>query len=266
MKTFLVGNCSADHLFSLQDPDAPTETQLELAVARALSCVYPAHQCIIFGGGFRYDERVYRPDLALVARDYSHWFVIEVELLSHSFEKHVLPQVRAFRYGVPQPDCATILARELAVSHGQAQTLVENVPRSVAVVANKRDVAWEIALRSHDIQFMSVAVFRAHNGVEAVEVDGMLEILTESLGFGLYSATDRSLRFHRAVRLPAGPVLISDPSGTTSSWTVTVVGDTTWVTKDVGLPDLEHQSHVQVIRTIEGRLSLRRPRPVRVEF
>lgn len=266
MKTFLVGDCAADHLYALQDPDASSETELEFAVAKALSCVYPTHKCIVFGGGFRYDERIYRPDLALVAKDYSHWFVIEVELVSHSFEKHVLPQVRAFRYGEPQADCVTVLARELGVPRGRAMTLVEMVPRSVAVIANKRDNGWEIALRAHDIQLLSVAVFRTTSGVEAVEVDGELEILSESLGFGLYSATDRSLRFHRAVRLPTGPVQISDPSGTTSSWTVSVVGDTTWVTKDFGLPDLEHGTHVQVIRTIEGQLSLRRPRSTRVEF
>lgn len=260
MRTLIVGECAPDRLYRMTDPDAPNEAEFEFAVVKALSCVYSSYRCVVFGGGFRYDDRVYRPDLALVARDFSHWFVIEVELVSHSFDGHVLPQVRAFQYGFPEPDCATVLARELAVSREQARTLIDFVPHSVAVVANKREARWEIALRALTIQMLTISVFRSVKGVDAMEVDGTLEVLAESLGFGIYSATDRSLRFHKTLRLPAGPVQIDDPAGAPASWTVTPSDGATWVTKDVGAPDIEHGTHLQLIRTVDGRLSFRRPR------
>jgi hypothetical protein len=244
----------------MTDPDAPNEMEFQSWVAKVLSCVYPNYLCVLFEGSFAYYDRSYRPDLALVAKDFSHWFVIEVELVSHSFEKHVLPQVRAFCYGTAGPDCVSVLSRELGVSSEKARTLVELVPRAVVVIANKREPHWEIALGAHNIQLLAVSVFRSKNGLDAVELDGTLEVFSESLGFGIYSVTDRSLRFHKGLRLHAGSVQINDPAGGLALWTVTPAGDVTWVTKDVGFPDIEDGAYVQIIRTIDGRLSIRRPR------
>jgi hypothetical protein len=256
----LVGDCVVDRLYQMSDPDAPSESEFEYAVAKALSCMCSAdYQCIVFGGSFQYDDRCHRPDLALVAKDFSHWFIIEVELVSHSFEGHVLPQATAFQYGEPQSDCVSVLCRELALSQERARTFIRHVPRRVAVIANKRDRRWRIALDAHKIQFLTVSVFRSTIGIEALEVDGTLEVLKESLGFGVYSATDRSLRFPRTVKLPVGTVQINDPGGSISSWTVVHDDRFTWVTKEVGVPDIPDRSHVQIIRAIGGRLSLRRP-------
>ncbi|HZR86485.1 MAG TPA: hypothetical protein VFB02_06760 [Bradyrhizobium sp.] len=259
MRRIVVGNCVKERLLRLVDPDAPTEAEFEQQVVRALSCFFPNHQCIVFTGGFRLDGEVLRPDLALFPADYSHWFVVEVELTSHSFERHVLPQVRAFRYGEPLDDCASQIAKALNISVPQATTLVRHVPRNVAVVMNKREPTWEIALRSHSIQLLIVSAFSSEAGLDAVELDGDLEVFQESLGFGLYSATDRSLRFPTSVRLPTGRIQIHDPLGSTSLWTVARDGVYAWITKDVGLPSIPHDSHIQLLRTVDGRITLKRP-------
>src|SRR5712691_2053095 len=112
MKIILIGDCAPDRIYRMSDPYAPYENEFELAVAKILSCIYSTYHCVMFSGGFLYGDRLYRPDLALVSKDLSHWFVLEVELVSHSLERHVLPQALAFRYGDPQQDCVTLLARE----------------------------------------------------------------------------------------------------------------------------------------------------------
>jgi hypothetical protein len=260
MRRILVGECSAERIYQLSDPDASSESEFEYSVARMLSCVYPTYQCVIFGGSFQYDDRIYKPDLALVAKDFSHWFIIEVELVSHSLDVHVLPQVRAFRYGTLGDDCISILSRQLNVSIEQAKTLVDRVPRTVVVIANKRDHKWEIALGAHNIQLLAVSSFRSINGVYAVEIDGTLEVVEESLGFGIYSATDRSIRFPATAKFPLGLVQIDDPLGSLSSWAITRDTRHTWITKESGAPDILDGSHVQIIRSVVGRLSLRRAR------
>ncbi len=262
VRTIFVGECTPDKIFHVSDPDAPSESQFEFMVVRALSCVYPNYLCFVFGGSFRYDDRFCRPDLALVARDYSHWFIVEVELTSHSLEGHVLPQAKAFRYGDPQSDCVPSLSRELNIEAKQAQTFLNLVPRSVLVVANKRLATWEIALRSHDVQVLTVSVFQSRAGVDAVEVDGTLEVVSEHLGFSTYSAADRSLRFPKTVKLPIGQIQINDPEGGVSTWTVAPTGGAMWVTKNVGVPNIRDGSYVQLIRTIDRRLSLRHPLPL----
>jgi hypothetical protein len=258
MSTFVVGDCVQQNLFERWDADATSETQFEYIVAKALSCIYSKYNCILFGGGFRLDDQVSRPDLALIAKDYSHWFIIEVELITHSLQGHVLPQVRAFQYGDPQPDCVKILARETGLPASQIQTFLRAVPRSVAVIVNKRNREWEIALGSLQVQMLTVTAFKSSAGVEAVEVDGQLAVLQEHLGFGTFSATYRSLRFPASVKLPDGEIMIADSDGSTGTWTVIRDGAVAWITKTIGVPDILHGSQIQLVRTYGGRISIRR--------
>jgi hypothetical protein len=260
MRTVLVGDCAVGLSFRADDPDAPNEDEIEYAAVKALSCIYTEYDCVVFTGGFRYDEQVLRPDLALVAKDRSHWFVIEVELVSHSLERHVLPQVRAFRYGEPEPDCITALARELKIDPGAAATLVRYVPRSVAVIANKRIVQWEYSLQALSAQLLTVAKFTTAKGEQAIELAGALEVVSRSRGFGKYSATDRSIQFPRASGLRAGKVQLSDLNGNPALWTAQETTESIWLTKDLGTPDLPDGKFVQLVETVDGRFSLRLPR------
>lgn len=259
MKRLLVGDEGSDRVFQLSDPDGPSEGEFEHKVARVLTQLYPHYRCILFSGSFLHDAEIFRPDMALVARDFSNWFVIEVELTSHSFERHVLPQVKAFRYGTPLPDCVTQLAAGLSVTQAQAQTLIEHVPRAVAVIVNRRETSWEIALRAHTIQLLAVSAYASLAGLEAFELDGEIDVIRESLGFGIYLATDRSLRFPKSVRLPLGQIQISDPAGAPSLWSVARDEQYAWITKDIGVPSIPNGSHIQLIRTFDGKITLRRP-------
>ena len=148
MTTIFVGECTKNNLFEIWDADAAREAEFEFIVAKALICIYRGYHCFPFGGTFKLEDNISRPDIALVAKDMSHWFVIEVELISHSLDGHVLPQIRTFRYGEPQPDCISVLSRELSMDRSQIKTFLMTVPRAVAVIANKRHRDWEIALRS----------------------------------------------------------------------------------------------------------------------
>lgn len=259
MRRVVVGGCTPENIFEMNDPSIPGETEFEYSVAEALTCLYPNYTCVVFGGSFQYDDRVFHPDLALVAKDFSHWFIIEVELVSHSLNGHVIPQVRAFKYGSPLADCAGSLSEKLGISRQQAHTLIEWIPRSVVVIANQRDPKWEFALNALDIQLLSVSILSSSRGVKALEVDGVIEVFEENLGFGVYSATDRSVRFHKLTGLPVGLVQINDTAGILATWQVVQDGDTTWVTKKDGYPLLENGTYVQLIKTFDNRFSFRQP-------
>jgi hypothetical protein len=194
-----------------------------------------------------------------VSRDdhYSHWFIIEVELTSHSLTRHVLPQIRAFQYGTPEPDCVTVLARETKLPAEQIKTFLSIVPRSVAVIANKRNRDWEIALESHQVQYLTVSAYRSSKGVEAIEIDGRLSVLKEHLGYGVFFATDRTLRFPKTVNLPDGEVMIDDVHGVSSMWFVSRDAQYAWITRRIGTPDLQNEATIQLTREHGGRISIR---------
>jgi hypothetical protein len=213
----------------------------------------------MFAGSFRYDDRFYRPDMALIANDFSHWFIIEVELVTHSFENHVLPQVRAFQYGEWQPDCIPSLARSGFIKAEQAQTLLSYVPRTVAVIANKWNSDWQAGLSALQVQLVSISVFRSFVGDEAVELNGKLEGFAAHLGWGKYTAVDRSLVFPKELTLPDGKVQINDPEGSLAIWNVRRDTNHVWVAKESGTPDFVDESYIQLIRTVAGGFSFRRP-------
>ena len=150
-----------------------------------------------------------------------------------------------------------MLAKALSRDGSQIQTLLMAVPRSVVVIANKRHRDWEIALRSLQVQLLAVSAFNSSAGLQAVEIDGKLIARKEHLGFGQYFATDRALRFHRAIQLPDGEIMIDNFDGSGSMWTVTRDGTSAWVTKNLGLPDIANGAFIQMIRVFGGRFSIR---------
>jgi hypothetical protein len=257
MRKVMIAPCQADQIFAMTDPDLPNETEFEAITLRAFGCIYPQYQCVVFGGKFFHEEEYRKPDLAMVARDRSHWFVVEVELVSHSLEGHVLPQIRALRYGEPQKDCAEILSREMGIDLGEALTLITRVPRAVLVVANKPRSDWEHAVRAHQAQYVVVTRFQSASGREAFEIDGVLAAAKESLGFGIYSAADAMIRFVAAVKLPDGQIQMESNGSGASLWQVIRDDRYAWVAKASGRLDLPDGVHVQLIRTIDGRITLR---------
>ncbi len=258
MKYFLVGECKKENVFQLVDPTQFLEVEFEAEVVKALTCLLPDYFCGVFAGTFKLDGQRRSSDLALIHRHFTHWFVIEVELTSHSFESHVLPQVRCFQYGEPEDSCITSLCRGFkGLDADRAKSILQHVPRFVAVVANRAEPQWEAQLRAVEVQMLTVSVLRDYQGRSGYEMEGKLNVQRESIGFAKYSAPDNSLRLPKSCGLPVGQIQIEDPFGVVATWVVREDGNTLWITKEKGFISLGHDSYVQVIRTIEGRLSLK---------
>ena len=260
MKKIMVGECAADSTFDLVDPTSFIESDFEAEAVKALMCLQPDYFCGIFAGKFFLEGDCRIPDLALIHKNMSHWFVVEVELANHSFERHVLPQVRCFRYGEPDESCITSLVRgfpNLNLSCERAETLLKHIPRYVAVVGNIPNTAWTNVLRALDTQYLTVSVYRNHVGCTAYEMEGFLVVPEESLGFAIYSATDNCFRIQKISEIPIGDVQITDQFGNIGNWTVQETDECLWISKNKGYILVPHNSYVQIIRTSEGRIFLR---------
>src|ERR1700723_1024466 len=98
MKRFSDTECRKENVFRQLGPTAFSEIEFEAEVVRALTCLLPNYFCGVFAGSFLLDDERRSADLALIHKTLSHWFVVEVELASHSLSAHVLPQVRCLRF------------------------------------------------------------------------------------------------------------------------------------------------------------------------
>lgn len=257
MRKLLTGECHPDNIYHLVDPTTYIEADFEAEVVKALTCLMPDYQCGVFAGSFvlEGDRRV--ADLALVHKSLSHWFVVEVELAGHSFEHHVLPQVRCFRYGEPEHTCVTSLVRAFAgFTRGQAEDLLRSIPRYVAVVGNLPDPIWASQLNAVDTQYLTVSVYQDRNGRTAHEVEGRLFVRSHSVGFARFSAIDNCLRIPRGCGLPLGCIQIVDQFGNAGVWTVRDESGDLWIQKEHGPALIDHNSLVQIIRNYEGKISI----------
>lgn len=258
MKKLLTGECHPDNIFHLVDPTQFLEGDFEAEVVKALSCLMPEYMCGIFAGAFVLEGERRMADLALVHKSLSHWFVVEVELAGHSLEHHVLPQVRCFRYGEPEDSCVTSLVRAFSIlTREQAVSLLNYIPRYVAVVGNLPDQNWTTKLSAVDVQHLTVSIYKDRNGRSAHEVEGRLTVRAASLGFARFSAIDNCLRIPRGCGLPVGNLQIVDQFGNLADWTVREEAGVLWIRKDRGPALIAHDSYVQIIRSFDGRVSIR---------
>lgn len=258
MKRVLTGDCDDNNVFDLLDPTGFLEAAFEAEVVKALTCLEPDYWCGVFAGTFILEGERRSADLALIQKNLSHWFVVEVELAGHSLEDHVLPQVRCFRYGEPEQSCVTSLVRAFSsLSIAQATALLTYVPRHVVVIGNLPNPVWTTALQALDAQHLTLSIYKNRSGHTAHEVEGRLVARTESLGFARYSAVDGCLRLPQGCGLQVGQVQLIDQFGNPAIWIVRENLGTLWVSKERGPALLKHGSYVQLIRTCDGRLVLR---------
>ena len=126
-----------------------------------------------------------RPDLALVDRQYRFWWVIEVEIATHSLGGHVLPQVQTFVEGRYGPDHARALKRaEDGFNYDKLLAMMSGEQPEVVVIANRHIEAWERGIRNEGAHFCVMDVFRSENNRDIFVFDGRLptpdlECLTE---------------------------------------------------------------------------------------
>ena len=184
--------------------------------------------------------------------------MLEVELAGHSLKQHVLPQARCFRYGDPEESCVTSLTHAFAhISRRDAESILHYIPRYVAVISNIMDLEWKFSLEGLDVQYLVASVYKNSSDKTAHELDGHLTARTDSLGFARYSAIDNCMRIRGDCGLPVGSVQIIDQFGNLGAWTIREDKGRLWISKDNGPVLLEHESYVQIIRTYDGRISIR---------
>lgn len=247
MKTILLKNSHTMRL-SLADPTQVAEDDFEKVAIETLKELYPDCHVFSYKPTIMHDGVGWKPDVAVVAKDYSYWFVIEVEIASHSLQKHVLPQVRAIRLGEYSESACAWLARALNIAKDVAETIIRYVPRYTAVVTNHEDGGWAAVLAAENTELITIASYEGSGADRtALFVDGSLAPAQMSLGFGKVVVT------MQVVTLPAGAFWrsqtyrIMDPWGS-ANWTCHVEGNTAWLTKNQGIIQLPDACWVHLIQ------------------
>lgn len=247
MKTILLKNSHTLRL-GLADPTPVAENDFECIVIDTLSELYPSCHVFSYKPIITHDAVRWKPDVAVVAKDFSYWFVIEVEIASHSLYKHVLPQVRAIRLGEYGESACEWLSRALSITTDIADTIIRYVPRYTAVVTNHEDREWASALAAENTQLITIASYEGDKADRsALFVDGSLAPAQLSLGFGKVIATMQVVKLSAGTFWKNQTYRIVDPAGS-ANWTCHVESETAWLTKNRGLIQMPTDCWVHFIQ------------------
>jgi hypothetical protein len=243
-------------VFDKADATDCCEATFEATAVRVLGRLYS--DCHVFSfKELLFDWRCgWRPDIAIVDRSFAYWFIVEVEIITHSLEKHVLPQVRGLRDGEFSLGASSELARRVGVNADQAATLLRYVPRYTAVVANGEDAKWATALESEDIQFLSISSYTRDRGPPAFVVGGVLRATQRCVGYGTVYATDRSIRTAAGSFWVRDSYVVVDEYGK-SEWSCHVSGGGVWLSKTRGTLPFRNCSPVQILSLTDDVLHIR---------
>jgi hypothetical protein len=245
--------------FELCDPSGVKEEDFTDLALRVLQRLRPDCTLFPFHPKVFHDDAVWTPDLAVVDREFSYWFVVEVETATHHLEKHVIPQVTAFCEGRYDSSAAYMLAESLRVGVQQAETLLATIPRDVVVVSNKRDEQWNRKLAALGVQHLVIETYRNKTTAQALyRIDGDLLPVHRSLGFGRVRLRDGVVVTQATDHWTEGRVTIHGPDGA-AIWICSIVDGRAWLMKEQGLIEFQNEAIIQFLRRHDGTLIVRLP-------
>lgn len=165
------------------------EAEFEKIIKQHVKNVFPDYYTISYKKTVTADYKEdKKPDLALIHKDYSNWWIIEVELNAHPLS-HVISQVDVFSNGnynsIETADyinnqCKKELNINLDIN--SLRKLIANEQPRVLVIVDEPKHDWEEKLAKFDAQLFVFQVFKNTAGSEAYRLNGYYPetILAES--------------------------------------------------------------------------------------
>jgi hypothetical protein len=181
------------------------------------------------------------PDLALISKDYTTWWVVEVELAGHSVS-HVVEQVEVFRTGSYNAVSLVKYIRQVfteeipsvVLDDQKLERLITDVPPSILVIVDEPTEEWRSALRQVGAYLCDLQVFKNTERNEAYKLGG---------DYPSIFLSSTHLKFHKYARntlelisgeelikpLPSGAEVVLTYKGKTSKWSVDLVDGKTYI-------------------------------------
>ena len=184
MRPFLVE--SPPRIFEPRSPD--TEKDFETQVLRVASEIMPGFIVASWKPLIRdWHGHGARPDLAMIARDLESWYVIEVELATHSVPGHIAPQLETLGNGVYDSSLLPSLQRAFPSESTESLTrMVRREPGLLCIADQYTERIWRTC-RDTGFELVVLEPYFGTPGGWAVLVEKIPSELTRVTTPGAYS-------------------------------------------------------------------------------
>lgn len=160
--------------FDALPPTSVYENEFEGMILGNSGALFPGFYCFRFDPLMVTPHGAVKPDLALIDTEYRSWYIVEVEMASHSVTRHVRPQMERIDAARPDQGHSDWLAdRHAELDRVRLRRLMLDVPHGTVLLVNAATPHWDDALRSlPGVQRAVVEVFRSRLNRTILRING----------------------------------------------------------------------------------------------
>ena len=150
------------------------ENDLERTVIQNLEIIFPQFHALLFKKKLINPVTTLGsvPDLAMVKRDYSEWYIIEVELGKHD-KKHVVEQIEAFyNCGYTDEHAVYIHSKRTDLDITRLKTMISKVIPNFMVMVNEAKPDWVADLKKLRCKTCEFQIYHDFNGNALYRLNG----------------------------------------------------------------------------------------------
>lgn len=154
-------------------PSTFSESEIENRIILHAPTVYPEYHVLPFKLTVESEAGNKSPDLIFIAKDYSDWWVCEVELGNHNLTSHIEAQVEVFTealYG--EREAKYICDKAPFLDYDKTLKLFQDLSAKVIVIANEPKKEWGKPLRKYGAVVAVFELFRSEDNDEIFRVNG----------------------------------------------------------------------------------------------
>jgi hypothetical protein len=153
--------------------DAFLEGEFERLILGHAQLLFPEFHAVKFTRSVQVEEGIKKPDFALIDKNYSSWWIVEVELAHHSLWGHIIPQVSVFARAIYGPDDAAYLEQQSSELDGyRLREMMRGEQPRVLVIVNHPRPEWRVPLESYGALLSVAEVFRSEQQRHVIRLNG----------------------------------------------------------------------------------------------
>lgn len=216
------------------EPGTYVEDTLERTIISRSEDVFPDYHMLPLKKTIEYNGESSQPDLCLIKKDYSRWYVIEVELAKKPFKGHTETQIRVFSNGrYNASEIATYLVnKKPELCKKSLIALIRKDEPGVLVMVDEYPRWAEEAKSYPRTGILVFGMFDHPDGVEAYRIDGeypIIEIERSRCKFPKYPANMLIVSSPKILNIQNGDELIIIDNGRKTKWERVDSGATTYL-------------------------------------
>jgi hypothetical protein len=156
------------------------ETEFQRAIELHVSEIFSDYYAFPFAKSITSKLGTSKPDLGLISKSLSEWWIIEVELGKHDLENHVLKQIDDFRFGkYPTPIFTDYFSKQIKkiykkeIDQNKIKNLLKKRPPKILVIVDEERKEWMDELKKRDVNLCLFQVFKNTKGSNAYRLSDL---------------------------------------------------------------------------------------------